>query len=103
VRRLLKPYKPKPSSRAKNEVVKMASWINREPRSKKREKKEKSPFITRGLFGVIKNTHGKPSHSRLTTAFSGYQTAKTFEEYRREFELQKSKALAHFISQTRLI
>jgi len=81
----------------------MASWVNREPSSKKCETEEESPFIARGLFGIIRNTHRKMSHSKPTTVFSGYQTAKTFEDYNRESELQKSKALAHFKPQTRLI
>ncbi len=72
----------------------MAGWIDREASWKKRETKEKSSFTTDGLFGVIKNLHRKMSHSKTATVFSGTHTAKMFEDYQREFELQKSKAIA---------
>jgi hypothetical protein len=70
---------------------------------KKRETKEKSSFRTHGLFGIIKSLHDKISCSKPATVFSGHQTVKTFEGYQREFELQKSKAIAHFRLQARLI
>ena len=81
----------------------MESWVNREPSSKKCETEEESPFIARGLFGIIRNIHRKTSHFKPTTVFSGDQTVKTFEVSHSEFELQKSKAIAHFKLQTRLI
>ena len=73
----------------------MAGWTNREASWKKRETKEKSSFITKGLFGIIKNLHRKISGSKPATFFPGYQTIKMFEDYQREFQLQKSKAIAH--------
>jgi len=82
----------------------MAGWIDREESWRKRETKEKSSFITEGLFGVIKNLHRKISRSKPATVFSRYHTAKMFEDHHREFELQKSKAIAHISRlQTRLI
>ena len=82
----------------------MAGWIDREAGWKKRETKEKSSFRTQGLFGIIKNLHRKISRPKPATVFSGCYTVKMFEDYQREFELQKSKAIAHIsILQTRLI
>lgn len=81
----------------------MASWINREASWKKREQKEKSSFETQGLFGIIKNLHRKMLKSKQATVISEYQAAKTLEAHEREFELQKSKAIAHSRLQTRLI
>ena len=72
----------------------MAGWIDREASWKKRETKEKSSFITQGLFSIIENLHRKISRSKPATTFSGYHTVKMFEGYQREFELQKSKAIA---------
>jgi len=104
VRRLLKPLQALSLLQSKNEVVKMASWINREASWKKRETKEKSSFITKGLFGIIKNLHRKIMRSKPATVFSRYQAVKMFEDYQREFELQKSKAITHISRlQTRLI
>jgi len=73
----------------------MASWMKREVSWKKRETKEKSSLITQGLFGIIKNLHRKIYYSNPATVFSGYQAIKMFEDYEREYELQKSKAIAH--------
>lgn len=73
----------------------MTGWIDREASWKKRESKEKSSFITQRLFGIIKNLHRKMSSSKTATVFSGTHAAKMFEDYQREFELQKSKAIAH--------
>lgn len=82
----------------------MAGWIDREASWRKRETKEKSSFTTQGLFGMIKNLHRKISRPKPATVFSGYHTVKMFEDYQREFELQKSKAIAHISRlQTRLI
>jgi len=82
----------------------MAGWIDREAGWKKGEAKEKSSFIKEGLFDMIKNLHRKISRPKTATVFSGYHTAKMFEDYQREFELQKSKAVAHISRlQTRLI
>jgi len=67
----------------------MKSW-------KKHETEEKSSLITQRLFGIFRNLHHKISGSKPTTIFAGYQTAKTFEDYRREFDLEKSKAIAYF-------
>ena len=82
----------------------MADWTSREASWKKRETNEKSPFRTHKLFGITRNLHHKISRSKPATVFSRYQTVKTFEDYQREFELQKSKAIAHIYKlQTRLI
>jgi len=67
----------------------MTSW-------KKHETEEKSSLITQGLLGIFRNLHHKMSRSKPTTIFSGYQTAKTFEDYQRELDLEKSKAIAYF-------
>jgi len=71
----------------------LVGWTNREASWKKRETKES--FITQGLFGIIKDLHRMVSGFKPVAVFSGFQTAKLFEEYQREFELQKSKAIAH--------
>jgi len=82
----------------------MADWINHEASWKKSETKEKSTLRSHGLFGIIKKLHHKMFPSKPATVFSGYQTAKMVEGYQREFELQKSKAIAHISRlQTRLI
>lgn len=73
----------------------MANWPNREKNLKERETKEKSSFVTHGLFGIIKNLHHKISCSKPATVFSGYQSVKMLEDSQREFELQKSKAIAY--------
>jgi len=82
----------------------MANWANREARWKKRETKEKSSLITHGLFGIIRKLHYKISRSKSATVFSGYQSVKMLDDSQREFELQRSKAIAHSSRlQTRLI
>jgi len=73
----------------------MANWANREKNLKERKTKEKSTFTTHGLFGIIKNLNHKISHSKSATVFFGYQSVKMLEDSQREFELQKSKAIAH--------
>jgi len=95
------PFKASPSLKSfteQNEVVRLVDWINREANWKKSE--TKGSFIAQGLFGIIKDLHRKISCFKPTTVFSGYQTVELFEEYQRESELQKSKAIAHIRLQT---
>jgi len=79
----------------------LVDWINREAGWKKSDAKESS--LTQGLFGIIRNLHRRISCSEPATIFPRYETPKLFEEYRREFEMQKSKAIAHVRLQTRLV
>ncbi|MEA2090098.1 MAG: hypothetical protein U9O89_04995 [Thermoproteota archaeon] len=81
----------------------MANWINREAGWKKRETKDKFTFGTQRLFGVIKNLHRRIVRSKLATVFPAHETIKTLKNYQIEFELQKSKAIAHSQLKTRLI
>lgn len=104
MRRLLKPLQALNLLQSKNEVVKMADWVNRETSWKKRETKEKGSFRTHGLFGIIENLHRKIFRSKPATISSRYQTVKMLEDYRREFEVQKSKTIVHISKlQSRLI
>jgi hypothetical protein len=80
----------------------MASLINREANLKRREPKVRSSFKPQGLFGIIKSLHRKIT-SDPAIVFYGYPTIRMLEDCQREFELQKSKAIAHFRLQTRLI
>lgn len=104
MRRLLKPLQALDLLQSKNEVVKMADWANRGTSWKKRETKEKGSFRTHGLFGIIENLHRKIFRSKPAITSSKYQAVRMLEDYRREFEVQKSKAIVHISRlQSRLI
>jgi len=82
-------------------VIRLVGWINCEASWKKRE--TKGSFIAQGLFGIVKDLYRRVSGFKPVAVFSGFQAVKLFEEYQRDFELQKSKAIAHVRLQTRLV
>lgn len=73
----------------------MAGWMNREAGLKDRDKKEGTPFTAQGLLAKAKNLHRRMTRSKQATVFSGYPTAKIFEDHQTEFEQQKSRAITH--------
>ena len=74
----------------------MANLTHCDSDQEKRETEEKSSFATHKSFGIIRSLHRKISRSQGATAFSGHQKVETLEDYLREFQIQRSKAIAQF-------
>jgi len=82
----------------------MANWMRHEQDLRKHEEKEKLDLRAQKLFGAVKSLNRKILRSKLETISSGHQTVEMTEDYQREFELQKCKAIIHISRlQTRLI
>jgi hypothetical protein len=80
----------------------MKDWVNSEAGWKKRETEERFTFGKQRLYGVIKGFYRRMVGSTAGSISPMYETPKMFEDCQIEFELQKSKVIAHSRLNTRL-